>query len=134
MKHALKLVRICILLSVCLTACKGLSPFSSGPASVVKTMYMDCNTGNYSKVEDLLTSDAKTFLSGNLGTLAGGVKGICDQGTRNGSVTSIDTISEDIRGEGATVKSKIHYKDGSSMDDSTSLMKVNGVWLVTIGP
>jgi hypothetical protein len=133
MKHINRLIQLALLSTLCIAGCKSLNPFSPGPASVSKSFYMDCNAGDYTKAEGLLTVDAKNFLSGGLGAFSGGIKGICDKASRNGSITSVDTESEETRGEGATVKSKIHYKDGSTLEDATTLQKVDGSWLLTIG-
>src|SRR5579863_4389964 len=37
------------------------------------------------------------------GQRAGGIRGICDQITKNGSITKIVIVKEEIRGEGAVV-------------------------------
>lgn len=107
---------------------------ASSPSTVVKDSYMACNAGNYSKAESYLSSDLKNVVSGGMGMMAGGIKGICDNASHNGTISEVDIRSESIRGEGATVVADIHFKDGSSKAaDITQLIKENGDWKISPG-
>jgi hypothetical protein len=125
-----KFLPLLVLFALC--GCNGGSPFHASPTSVAKTFYSSCNAGEYSKAEATLTPDAKKFLQEGLGVMAGGIKGVCDKISRNGTLTSVDVTDETIRGEGATVTDKIHYKDGTSIDDHGNFMKIDGSWLITL--
>ena len=102
------------------------------PSAVIRKLYMACNAGEYSKVDDLLSTDLKKMVHEGLGVAAGGIKGICDENSRNGTITSIDVKTETIRGEGATVIIDIHFKDNSvKSNDDNQLVKENGAWKVS---
>jgi hypothetical protein len=103
----------------------------SSPSSVVKKLFETCNAGEYSKAKDLYTTSLQKTIDGELGAMAGGMKGLCDSSTRNGTMTSIEIKSEEKRGEGAIVVANIHFKDNSTNEgDQTELIKENGVWRV----
>ena len=122
-----------------LTACsKGASPvaavFGSSPSSVVKDYYTYCNAGEYSRAEETLSADSKRMIHGDLGGLIGGMKGLCDKESRNGTLASIDIKGETIRGEGAVVLADIHFQNnGSKMGDRTALIKESGSWKIASG-
>jgi len=122
----------CILLLALLGGCGGMSPFQASPSAVVKSYYQHCNAGEYSKVEELLATDSKKLVHGELGALAGGMQGICKINTRDGTYIGIDIKSETIRGEGAVVVSDIHYKDkDDKLGDKSSLVRENGSWKIS---
>jgi hypothetical protein len=120
--------------SVLLVSCGSMpTPFQKSPGDVVKAFYRAANEGRYSEAEQMMSEDAKAFLKGELGQLAGGFKGIVDKMTKNGTIVSVDIEREQIRGEGATVTGKVSYKDGSSEEKGESLIKENGSWKLTVG-
>lgn len=125
------------ILVVCLTlvSCKGgSSPFQKSPGDVVKAFYSDANEGKYSEAKALFSTDGTKLLESDMAQLAGGLKGICDKETRNGTISRVDIVSEDIRGEGATVTANITFKDGSRMEgDKTALVLDGGSWKLTGG-
>ena len=105
----------------------------ASPTAVVQDFYMAANGGKYSEAEAMLAKETKDAISGLWGQLAGGLKGICDKNTKNGTITSIDPISEEIRGEGRTVVITIHFKDGSAKEkDKTGLIRRDGKWQNTL--
>jgi hypothetical protein len=120
-------------MSLCVLATSGCGNANS-PSAVVKAFYMAANDGKYSEAEDMLTKEAKDAVNGPLGQMSGGFKGICDKNTKKGTISSVDVVSEDIRGEGASVTVTIHFKDGSEKkDDKNGLIRRDGKWQVTIG-
>jgi hypothetical protein len=103
-----------------------LNPFQDSPSAALKKLYMVCKAGEYSKVDELLSSDLR---KAELGV---GTKYFCDDVTRNGTITSIDVKSENIRGEGATVVFDIHFKNGALQSNGDGqLVKENGAWKVS---
>ena len=60
-----------------------------------------------------------------------GVKLAYDNLSRKGTITTIDVVREEIRGNVADVNSMIHYKDGTSINDHEPLVRENGSWLIT---
>jgi hypothetical protein len=106
---------------------------ADSPTAVVKSFYMAANEGKYSEAEGMLAKDAKNALSGPLGQLTGDWKRICDKITKNGSITSIEPVNEEIRGEGATVVVTIHFKNGTKKkDDETGLIRQDGKWRIIL--
>ncbi len=133
MKHW---VASCALLFMCasLISCKGVSPFQKSPGEVVQAFYMAANEGRYSDAKALLSEDLKKTIDGDLGQLHGGIKGVCDKGTKNGTVTKVDIVKQDIRGEGATVTAAVFFKDGSKESEQISqLILESGSWKITGG-
>jgi hypothetical protein len=117
-----------------LISCKGGSPLQKSPGEVVQAYNIACNEGKYSDVKVLFSEDVQKMIAGDMGQLAGGIKGVCDKDTRDGTVTKVDIVSQDIRGEGATVIATIFFKDGTKKnDDKTVLIKENGAWRITAG-
>ncbi len=103
------------------------------PAETVKAFYMTANEGEYSEAEKYLSSEALKAMKGELGLLAGGLKGTLDKATRNGTIARIEILDEKIRGEGATVDFIIHFKDGKTKKESEPLIKEEEGWKITIG-
>ena len=99
-----------------------------------RSFYMAANEGKYSEAEGMLAKDAKNTVDGALGQMGGGMKGACDKATKFGSITSIEPVSEEIRGEGATVVVNLHFKNGSTREkDKTGLVREGGSWRLTLG-
>src|ERR1700756_780286 len=65
------------------TTLNGLVPYGS-PAEVIKTFYSACNNGNYSVAERLLVPEANRVLTRHIGAVDGGLRGICDEETKQG--------------------------------------------------
>ncbi|MGO8758324.1 MAG: DUF4878 domain-containing protein [Terracidiphilus sp.] len=127
------LVAILLLLSTVCACHGGLNPFSASPSAVARQFYTSCNAGDYSKAEDTLSVDARNLLHGDMGALAGGVKGVCDKMSKGGTMTSVDIVSETVRGEGADVNAKLHFKDGSTTEDHEPMVKEKGAWKIATG-
>jgi hypothetical protein len=125
-----------ILLVIGLVSCNGGIPsfLGTSPSDVVKNAYAACNRGEYSKAEDLFSSDLKKAIHSDMGVAIGGIKRMCDTNTKGGTLTGVDVKSETIRGEGATVIADLHYKDGrTKQGDKNELIKENGAWKLTTG-
>jgi hypothetical protein len=125
------LVTVGFILVACGSGGGGL--FKKGPADVAKAAYMAANEGRYSEVEQYLSSDAINAVKSSLGAMAGGMKGIWDKTTRNGTIERIEILKEEIRGEGARVQFKIYFKGGATKEDHESLIQEKGSWKITIG-
>jgi hypothetical protein len=92
---------------------------------------MAANEGKYSEVEKYMSSDAISAIK-NLGALAGGMKGIWDKTTHNGTIRKIEIPKQEVRGEEATVYFRILFKDGKTEDGDEPLIKEGGQWKITI--
>jgi len=129
------LVTIFAIAATITTGCdKASAPFRKSPGEVVRAFYLAANAGKYSEAEEMLNSEYKQAVSGFLGQMAGGFKGICDKISKNGSISAVDIVSEEVRGEGATVVVNIRFKDGTTnQNDRNQLVLQNGKWLLTTG-
>ena len=107
-------------------------PLSKSPSDTVVATYMAANEGKYSEVEKYFSSDALNAMKGDIGALFGGMKGFADEATRNGSIERIEILREQVRGEGAQVDFRIHFKDGSKKDANERLLLENGVWKIAL--
>lgn len=120
-----------IMVVIIIGACQQIGQKS--PSEVVESAYMTANEGKYSEVEKYLSSQALEVIKGEMGALVGGMKGAWDKTTRNGTIEKIEIIDEKIRGEGATVRFKLYFKDGRIKEDDEPLIMENGAWKLTIG-
>jgi hypothetical protein len=111
----------------------GITILEKSPAEVVKSAYTAGNQGRYSEAESYLSTEAEAAVKSQLGAMGGGVKGVWDHNTRNGTIDRIEILSEEVRGEGATVHFRLHFKDGNTKEDGEPLIKEKGHWKITIG-
>ncbi len=110
-----------VMMCVALAGCGG-----GGPEGTVKGWFNSMNAGKHSDAMTYLTPALKEFAN-----MDGG-KSMSDEMTRNGTMTKIEIVSTEVRGEGATVKARAHYKDGGVEDHDVSLVKQEGKWKVTM--
>jgi len=101
------------------------------PGAIVKAAVMAGNERNYLEAAHYLSTDCLKFCKGELVEHAGGISGIIDRDTRNGTVTEIIIVKEIVSGDGAEVISVFHYKDGSIREDHTKMIKEDGVWRIS---
>lgn len=102
----------------------------NSPAEVIQACFMAANEGRYSDIDRYLSREALKALEFKGVMLGAGKKGRWDWRTRNGMVEKIEILKEEVRGEGAKVKFKIHFKDGATRDDEEELIKEAGVWKI----
>ena len=113
---------VVMMLCVANVGCGG----GGGPEGTVKSWFNAMNAGKH--------SDAITYLSPALKEFANmdGGKGMSDEMTQNGTMSKLEIVSSEVRGEGATVKARVHLKDGSVQDHDVSLVKQDGKWKITM--
>jgi hypothetical protein len=127
--HALSIA--CVLLITC--SC-GLGHKSS-PSDVVLEVFKAANEGKYAEIEKYFSFDTVAAIKAateTFGGWVGGMKGIWDKATRNRTIEKMEILNEDIRGDRAKVRYRIHFKDGSTRDDDVSLVKEGGQWKITV--
>lgn len=107
--------------------------FGKSPGNVVKAAYMAGNAGQYTEAEKYFSSAALNIMKDERVVLAGGMKGMWDHLTRGGTIDRFEILSEEVRGEGAKVFFRIHFKDGDTDNGDETLIKENGEWKMTIG-
>jgi hypothetical protein len=103
----------------------------SPPGDVVKEIYAAGNDGRYSEVESLLSKAALDLNRTPAGAAVGGVKGIWDRETRNGTLVGATVIRETARGEGADVCIRFTFKDGKSIQVARPLVREAGTWKIS---
>lgn len=100
------------------------------PSQVVVAVYMAANEAKYSEVKKYLSSE----LINNLRAPGSSMKELCDYMTSNGTIQKIEILKEEVRGEGAKVYFRIHFKDGKTTDViEIPLIKEGGQWKLSIG-
>jgi len=107
----------------------GFAPYGS-PAEVIKTFYSACNSDNYSVAERLLVPEANWVLTRHIGTVDGGLRGICDEVTKQGHLQKVKIIQQEVRGELAQVRYMLYYADGSTIEESQGLVLKHWVWKI----
>jgi hypothetical protein len=111
------------------TILTGLVPYDS-PAEVIKTFYSACNSGNYSVAARLLVPEANRVLTRHIGAVDGGLRGICDEETKQGHLQRVEVLQQEVRGELAEVRYMLYYTDGSTIEDSQGLVWRGWVWKI----
>jgi Domain of unknown function (DUF4878) len=107
----------------------GFAPYGS-PAEVIKTFYSACNSGNYSVAERLLVPEANRVLTRHIGAVDGGLRGICDEETKQGHLQKVEILQQEVRGEVAQVRYMLYYADGSAIEESQGLVVKHWVWKI----
>jgi hypothetical protein len=91
----------------------------------VKATFLYASQGWYLDANNGLSAQLRAILD-----QAGMAKQLWDGVTRKGSITKVEILKEEKRGEGATVRFKIHYKDGRSFESEEDLRKEGGNWRI----
>jgi hypothetical protein len=132
MNGAMLLFAISLLVLVAVLAfaiLKGFAPHGS-PAEVIKSFYSACNSGNYSVAETLLVPEANRVLTRHIGAVDGGLRGICDEETKQGHLQQVEILQQEVRGELAQVRYMLYYADGSAIEESQGLVVKHWVWKI----
>ncbi len=108
----------------------GCSSFES-PFSVVEKSYKYLAEGKVNDCYELLTEDGKNMLK-SFGGGASALSGATEAIKAKKGIKKIELIKEDITGDTATVKSKIHYGNGTFEDDTMKLVKEKGAWKIAV--
>jgi len=103
------------------------------PSEVVTETYMAANAGLYSETEEHFSAEVLQVLKDEWGALMVGLKAAWDIATNYGTIERIEITEETIRGEGAIVRFRLHFEDGSTRDDYEALILERRVWKLTIG-
>lgn len=105
---------------------------SGSPSETVKATIGNANQGRYSSATNGLSRQLRFLMNQGMEKL------LWDGVTRNGRVSTVEILKEEVRGEGATVRFKIHYKNGGPVTLERHLLKEDGDWklltLPMVGP
>ena len=107
----------------------GFAPYGS-PADVIKTFYSACNSRSYPVAERLLVPEANRVLTRHIGAVEGGLRGICDEATKQGHLQRVEILQQEVRGEVAQVRYMLYYADGSAIEESQGLVVKHWVWKI----
>ena len=107
----------------------GFAPYGS-PADVIKTFYSACNSSDYPVAEGLLVPEANRVLTRHIGAVEGGLRGICDEATKQGHLQKVEILQQEVRGEVAQVRYMLYYADGSAIEESQGLVVKLWVWKI----
>jgi len=124
-KVALAIAGMGVLLVAVLLVMVALSG-SRSPSEAVKATFLYANQGKYSDANKGLSSQLRAKQD-----KMGMTKELWDDVTRKGTITKVEILKEEIRGEGATVRFKIHYQDGKSLESEEELLREDGSWKIT---
>lgn len=102
------------------------------PSEVVKAFYSACNEARYSDAEALIATESLQVLKSTFG-LSGGLKGYCDGATENGTLQSVEIVSQQSRGDGADIHVILHRKSGNDQDIHESLIRSRDIWKIQVG-
>jgi hypothetical protein len=105
------------------------APYGS-PAVVIKAFYSACNSSDYPVAEGLLVPEANRVLTRHIGAVEGGLRGICDEATKQGHLQKVEIIQQEVRGEVAQVRYMLYYADGSAIEESQGLVVKHWVWKI----
>jgi hypothetical protein len=102
------------------------------PSTVVHSVYMDCNNGEYPKARHLFVERMRTKSDGALETNGQGIRQVCDRLTNSGTIADIDIREETVRGDHAVVVADVHFDSGATRyGERTSLVREDGTWKIT---
>lgn len=130
-----------LLIAFALTACDKL-PTASAPAAAaakspsetVKAFYAALNEKRYPDAQAMLSKEALAALSASAGETKGGLKEVADNATKGGTISAVDVLKEEIKGDAATVIITIRFKDGTAEENAKNgLRQVGGTWFITGG-
>ena len=111
------------------TTLTGFVPYGP-PAEVIKAFYSACNSGNYLVAGRLLVPEANRVLTRHIGAVDGGLRGICDEGTKQGHLQRVEVLQQEVHGELAQVRYVLYYADGSTIEESQGLVLKHWVWKI----
>jgi hypothetical protein len=114
---------VVIAASIVLVACGG----GNSPTAAVKGWFDAMNAGKLQDANAYLSDGMREMM-----TKMDGGKSLSDDLTNQGTMTKLEIVSEEVRGEGATVKARVHFKDGSVEDQNISLVQENKKWKITM--
>ena len=107
----------------------GSGPYAS-PAQVIQTFYAACNSRDYSAAERTLVPEANWVLAHHIGAVDGGLPRICDLETKQGHLQRVEILRQEIHGEIGRVRYRLHYADGTVVEDSQGVVVKHWRWKI----
>ncbi len=103
---------------------------NKSPSQIVRDLYDAANAGRYVAAEKYFCADARKYIKG---AYPRGLKALCDQQTRYGTLVKVEILKEEIKGDEATVMAKLWFKDKTAIAEKTKLIKERGEWKIAFG-
>jgi hypothetical protein len=128
MSKRIFLLSITLAILVTAAGCAGMG--SESPSDVVKAVYMAANDGNTGEVERRLSAPDSATVE-IIGILASqGKQQRWKPSVKKGSIESIEILNEQKTTYRATVRFRLHFKDGKKKEMQVPLIKEGGVWKI----
>ena len=108
----------------------GQTATSASPAEVSEALEKACNDRQFSEAETYFSSKLKAAINSPAEMAKGGIRAICNQQTRNGTIQRDEILKVEKGSTQARVDYRLHFRDGSTRDDHDMLVKENGTWKV----
>ena len=130
-----------LLITIALAACdKSSTPSAPSaaaaktPSETIKAFYAALNEKRYPDAQAMLSKEALAALSASAGETKGGLKDVADNATKGGTISAVEVIKEEIKGDSASVVITIRFKDGTAEENAKNgLQQVGGTWFITGG-
>jgi len=100
---------------------------TQSPSKTVQSFYSDALHGQYSDMKKYIAPDLLSTMKNH----GYGMNTYAKQLTDNGKVKNLKVINEKVKGEGATVKYNLIYKNGDKKPGEVSLIKDHGKWEIS---
>ena len=126
-KATLILPSFCLVLPLFVTGCGRFKK----PSTVVHSLYMDCENGEYPKARNLFIKDIRETFDGAVTSNGPGIKGACDRLTQSGTLSNLQIVDEAISGDNAVVISDLYFQNDGMKRARTHLIREEGAWKVS---
>jgi hypothetical protein len=106
---------------------------SDTPSGIVEQWYDYIIAGKYEKLIPLF-SDFEGMSEAEIAKEKAAFVQLCEMSYKEKQPVKAEIISEELAQDGlsATVKTKLHFKDGSSKDEFFKPVKVDGAWKIRL--
>ena len=116
----------------CAAAAAGCSSESQGqPADVIEAFYDAANKGNYEEARQYLSETVLGNLASPDAAKAGGLKGVLDKYTRNGTLVDVEVGEVTLDDDGASCTVRKRFQDGSTKEFPVLLVDEDGQWKIS---
>lgn len=116
------------LIALLMAFISGCGLMDSGPASTVKAFYKETESGKLAEAVERVSGPMVQMMGKD--KLKASLAHQTEKIKKKGGIKSIETKSEEINGEMATVEVLLTYGDGSTETDKNKLIKGDKGWLI----
>ena len=126
------IIIVASILSITVTSCsqRGLD-YKQTPSEVVIAAYMNTAEDKYLKFKKYLSADALNDIKNTM-ELDKGIRYVLNKKTRDGTITGIDIVQEEIQEYKAVIAIRVYFKDGYIADVHECLNMEGGQWKMTL--